>query len=162
MKKSLSLCLAASVVSLTGLFAAPSVAHADTSGCSQFVETPPQTIGVLDKTVHVPGIKARVCGTGYGDPDLTHAPSYVTPRIQPGVCDSSVFDPLCLTVFVDWGSPWGLAHEQVEIYIDGVAQPPIGVDIPRYPLSPGTTCVLSMGYKAAPTHPCTVFYDMGQ
>jgi hypothetical protein len=74
-----------------------------------------------------------------------------------------VFDPVCLTVFVDWGSPFGFSNLTLETYIDGVAQPPIPVDIPRYPLSvPGTTCVLSIGYKAAPTKPCIVFYDMGQ
>jgi hypothetical protein len=163
MKKSLSLCLVASVMSLTGLMVAPGPAYADGSGCGPLVGTEPQTIGVLGKTVHVPGVKAQYCDTFYGDTNFTHIPNWVTPRVQPGTCDPSAYDPACLTVFLDTLPFFGFSNVTVTVYVDGVAQPPISVDIPRYPVATGGSyCVLSVGYRAAPTKPCIVFYDMGQ
>jgi hypothetical protein len=159
MRRLLSLALAISAMSTAGVALTPGVAHAG-YGCGPMVGTEPQTIGVAGKTVHVPGVKARYCETWSGDGNITHVPSWVTPRIVPGTCDPSMYDPVCLTVFLDT-NPLMYSNWTVETYIDGVAQPPISVDIPQY-VTWGTECVLSVGYRTAPTHPCLVFYDMGQ
>jgi hypothetical protein len=158
MKKLLSLSLAICAVSVVGASITPTLAQAGTTGCwtSEPVGTDPVTVGVAGRTVHVPGVKVLLCDTYYG----AYPPS-ITPRLQPGSCEPSVYDPACFSIYVDAAQLRGVSNVTLEVFIDNQSQPPISVDIPELPPG-GSTCVVSVGYRVAPDHACLAFVDLGQ
>jgi hypothetical protein len=109
--------------------------------------------------VHVPGVKVLICGSPHGN--TGYLPQWLAPRIEPGTCQPSTFDPLCFTLYVDsFGVPY-YTHFTVYTWIDGVPQDPVRVNIP--PLGePFSKCILSIGYPAAPNHDCIRWIDLGQ
>jgi hypothetical protein len=161
MRKRLSVALAICVLSLTSSAVNPGTAHADhVEGCitTQPVGTDPVTVGVLGEEVHVPGVKLRLCASPHGsvsDPD-----KWLAPRIEPGVCDASIFDPLCFTVYIESDRIPHWTHWTLYTWVDGVPQEPIRVDVPPVPQGV-SICLLSIGYKEAPTHDCATFVDLG-
>jgi hypothetical protein len=117
------------------------------------------TVGIGDESVHVPGVKVRICGSPHGS--TQYAAQWLAPRIQPGTCDPSIYDPACFTLYVEsYGVPY-YTHFTVYTFIDGVPQEPVRVDIP--PLGePFSKCIVSVGYREAPTHDCELWVDLGQ
>lgn len=166
MRKLLLLALVACVFSTVAIVFAPGIASADGSGCAlegllppplggagQGVGTDSVTIRLADKEVTVPGVRVRVCETWYGDGDFTHIPQWVTPRLVPGICESSLFDPACFTVYVDVNGVIGYSNLSVYVTIAGQPQPPVEIPIPPVAGS-RSICVLSVGYRTAPVHDC--------
>jgi hypothetical protein len=163
-KKLLSAVLAASALSLTTIAISPSVAEAATF-CT-FSGTPfgtqPLTVGVAGHDVHVPSVKVRLCYDYYGTGVFADIPQYVIPRVVPGTCSSTTLDPACFTVYVDALGWFGITKVTVETFIDDVPQTPIPLDLPQLPPGAQSVCVLSVGYRSAPTHDCLAFLDLGQ
>ena len=157
----MALTLAACALSISTLAIGPGVAHAGT-GCTALVGTEPLTLGVVGREVHVPGVKARWCRTDSGDGTVTHAPQWVTPRLQPGTCEPSAFDAACFSVYIDTANLFQWQNWTLETYVDGVPQDPVSVDFPQHFMTGGSLCVLSVGYRVAPTHDCLSYLDLGQ
>jgi hypothetical protein len=166
MRRLLSFGLAICAISTAAVVLAPGIASADGSSCAleqllpppiggagQGVGTDNVTVRLADKEVTVPGVRIRVCETWYGDGDLTHIPQWITPRLVPGTCESSLFDPACFTVYVDVNGVIGYSHLTVYVTIAGQSQPPIEIPIPPVAGS-RSICVLSVGYRTAPVHDC--------
>lgn len=164
MRKVLTLSLAICVLSVTGLAAAPGVAHAEHAEfCSttEPVGVDSITVGTGDgEEVHVPGVKVHYCNSGMHWP-AAPVTQWLTPRIEPGTCDPSLFDPACFTLYLESAGVPHHTHFTVYTYIDGVPQEPIRVDVP--PLGePFSKCIISMGFREAPTHDCELWVDLGQ
>lgn len=173
MRKATSTCLALFIVAASAVTLAPSAAEGATScllsaqppfGTGDgWVGTGPTEVPVPGgPTVGVPGAKIRVCNEWYGDGNLMNATQWASVRIEPGVCDADpVHDNTCFTAYLESSGLIGYSQWSVQYATSDGTAGSIVLNVPPLPRG-ASICLISMGYRAAPTRDCEIVWDMGQ
>jgi hypothetical protein len=168
MRKPLAVLLTVAALCL-GLVSGSGVAHADETDC--LLDSGNEPVGTQDfevdlgpATVGHTGVQVSVCWTYRGNADPSEIPNWAPPRIEPGTCEPSLYDPLCFSVYIDPDSAPTLSSVTITIHSKAMTPPEWTWHIPLpQVLDEGPLCLLSVGYPAAPDGDCEgVRVDLGQ